>query len=75
MDKEEIVDDMLRNDYGDVEINKQLERLRCLFIQKGLPYVELFRSKFYGGSVKYILREHEGRFYISDIDTNEEIKI
>lgn len=73
MDKEDLINDLVRNDHGDKEISRTLDYLYKLHKQKGLPYVELMRSKFYGGTIRYIVKSHNGIQTISNLDNNEEM--
>lgn len=69
---EDIQGDLERMDYGDPEIRRSIEYTRLKCKQKGLPYVELMRSKTLG-TIKYILKEmHDanGTVFITDMDTN-----
>lgn len=75
MTPEEIIDDLLRIDYGDKAITQALDTLRALHKQKGLVYRELMKSKLYSGRVKYLVLETGKKFTICDLDTNEEFTI
>lgn len=70
---DDIQDDLERIDHGDKEIAGGLERLRRMFKDKGIPYHELLRSKFFG-TIKYLLvelQDEHGTVLITDLDTNQ----
>ena len=72
---QEVADDMIRLGYGDKKIENYLEGARRLCAEKGLPYYEIFSSKFFNGRVKYLLKEFEGEMLISDLDTGQEWRV
>lgn len=71
MNADEVKFDLDRMDHGDKEIWTQFELLRSKVISKGLPYVELAKSKTFG-TIKYLLKEYpNGTVEITDLDTSD----
>lgn len=69
---EDIVDDIVRDNYGDQEVDHNFELLRQSRLMKGLPHIEVLRSKTFN-TLKYLLKEEpSGDLTISDLDTGAE---
>lgn len=68
---EDIQDDIVRMDYGDVRIAQAFETLRARTKEKGQPYVEPLKSKSLD-YIKYLVKDYpDGRTEILDMDTGE----
>ena len=70
MTGEDIQHDLQRMDHGDKEIFAQFEQMREKLKAKGLPYIEVAKSKAYG-YIKYLLKEDpNGTVEVTDLDNN-----
>lgn len=71
MTAEDILNDLERIDHGDRELFAQFETMRRKTIAKGLPYIEVAKSKT-DQSIRYLLKEHpDGAVEITDLNTND----
>jgi hypothetical protein len=71
MTAEDVQEDLQRIDHGDPEITALLEKTRRKTLGKGLPYIEVAKSKTYG-TVKYLLKDWpDGTTEVTNLDTNE----
>ncbi len=76
MDKQDLLDDLAPPSIsGDKVIDNLYAQLLCEHVQKGIPYVEPMRSKFFG-HLKYLMVIKGRRdIVVVDLDTNQETRL